>query len=318
MRDKEHPGSKARPDLLVGIAPVFRVDPDTGEAHLIGTGFWATTVGHLITAWHVVAENIGSKGADRGPIFAIQTFPDRSIAVRNFVKTDRHPVFDLALSETIAAPPQPSQATYPLTMALDDVRVGDPVFSFAVLASDCNFDLEKWPGETIARFSGTLLSKTLPQSATVQFAVRQSFGYVSQVFETMRDRVMLPFPCIQTDVPIYGANSGGPLFDAQGRVCAVHCTSYEGADIAFHVPIQGILQLRLRAQSVDIADPARNQFSIGELAAAGKIPFDPPMLDIRTPLRSVLRWVVYAGKRVIRGRLPSKGLHFAVGENRLR
>lgn len=40
-----------------------------------------------------------------------------------------------------------------------------------------------------------------------------------------RDSVMLPFSCLQSDIPIYGANSGGPVFDDEGRACAVNCTS---------------------------------------------------------------------------------------------
>ena len=32
---------------------------------------------------------------------------------------------------------------------------------------------------------------------------------------------MLPFPCIQTDVAIYGGNSGGPLLDMGGHLVGV-------------------------------------------------------------------------------------------------
>jgi len=55
--------------LLTGIAPIFRIDLDSRTAVLVGTGFWVTSVGHLVTAWHVMAENIGMTGIDRGPIF---------------------------------------------------------------------------------------------------------------------------------------------------------------------------------------------------------------------------------------------------------
>ncbi|MCA0214329.1 MAG: serine protease [Proteobacteria bacterium] len=309
MSDDLHPGQRLRPELLEGIAPVFRVDPVTRDAHLIGTGFWVSEFGHLVTAWHVVAENIGPDGVDRGPIFAIQTFSDRSFVARTFVKTDKHPQFDLALSETCVAAPDHDRSTIPLTMTLDEVKSGDPVFSFAVLDGNQEFDSEKWPGTTTARFRSELTIREMDVDTSLQFAARQSFGFVSEIFETLRDTVMLPFPCVQTDVPIYGANSGGPLFDHLGKVCAVHCTSYEGADIAFHVPIRGVLELRLRAESIKLTDHERKQWSLLELAFAEIVPFDPPLLDVRRLFWSALRWLKYAIKRKFSGQSLSKNIH---------
>jgi len=311
MLFRPYPGTRKDLDLLTGIAPVFRIDAGTNEVHLIGTGFWVTEVGHLVTAWHVVEENIGDDGVDRGPIFAIQTFPDRSIVVRAFRKSDKHPEFDLALSETVTAPPLADRPTVPIAMSLDELSVGDQVFSFAVLGDDQIFENEKMPGHTVCRFGGVITGDFLPGPASVKFAVRLSFGYVSMIFEQMRDRVMLPFPCIQTDVPIYGGNSGGPLFDVRGRICAAHCTSFGGNDIAFHVPIQGVLHLQTRAQSLGIQDSARTQRSILELAIMQKVSFDPPMLDADRLVRSVLRWLWYATKCLARRERPSKNVHFA-------
>jgi Trypsin-like peptidase domain len=290
---------------------VFRLDPGSRKVELIGTGFWVTKVGHLVTAWHVVEENIGPDGADRGPIFAIQTFPDRSVAVRNFSKTDKHPDFDLALSETVAAPSHVERATSPIAMSLDDLRIGEPVFSFAVVAHDQPFEGEGLPGVTTAVFSGEFSSDPITKWAPVKFAVRLSLGNVTTIFEKMRDRVMLPFPCIQTDVPIYGGNSGGPVFDLRGRICAVNCTSFGGSDIAFHIPIQGVLHLRTRAQSLDIEDSSSEQRSILQLAASGTILFDPPMLDADRFTRSLLRWLWYAAKCLVRRDRPSTNVHFA-------
>ncbi|WP_165931021.1 trypsin-like peptidase domain-containing protein [Paralcaligenes ureilyticus] len=298
-------------DLLTGIAPVFRIDAGTNEAHLIGTGFWVTDVGHLVTAWHVIQENIGEDGVDRGPIFAIQTFPDGSLVVRSFKKSDKHPRFDLALSETVTTPPRADRPTMPIAMSLDELSIGDPVFSFAVLADDQIFENEKLPGHTIYKFNGDISGDFLPRPASVKFAVRLSFGHVSMIFEQMRDRVMLPFPCIQTDVPIYGGNSGGPLFDVRGRISAAHCTSFGGNDIAFHVPILGVLRLQARAQSFGIKDSARTQRSILELAIMQKVSFDPPMLDADRLVRSVLLWLWYATKCLARRERPSMNVHFS-------
>lgn len=266
-------------------------------------------MGHLVTVWHVVQENIGSKGVDRGPIFAIQTFPDRSIVVRSFSKSDKHPHFDLALSETMTAPPLADRPTVPISMSLDELCVSDPVFSFAVLADDQIFQNEKMPGHTVYRYKGDISNDFLAGPTAIKFAVRLSFGYVSAIFEKMRDRIMLPFPCIQTDVPIYGGNSGGPLFDVRGRICALHCTSFGGNDVAFHIPIQGVLQLRTRALSLGIEDMATPHLSILELAILQRVLFEPPMLDADRPVRSILQWLWYATKCLAKREFPSKRLH---------
>ncbi|MCJ9708196.1 serine protease [Bordetella hinzii] len=309
---KPYPGTRREIDLLTKIAPVFRIDSESGEAHLVGTGFWITDAGHLVTAWHVVEENISGDGIDRGPIFAVQTFPDRSIVVRNFRKSDKHPSFDLALSETVVAPPAIDRPTSPITISLDELGVGDPVFSFSVSSDDQVFADEKLPGHTAYRFVGELLSEV--PTTTLKFAVRLSFGHVSQIFEKMRDRVMLPFPCIQTDVPIYGGNSGGPLFDVRGRVCAVHCTSFGGTDVAFHVPIQGVLRLQMSTQSMGMKDPTRKYCSVLELGVTDKVSFDPPMLDADRLARSFGRWVWYAIKCIARRERPSANVHFATAK----
>lgn len=236
------------------------------------------------------------------------------MAVRNLVKSDKHPQFDLALSETRTAPPGIGRPTSPIAMSLDELRVGESVFSFAVAASDQLFSNEKLPGHSAHHFSGAMQIEGLLSPEPLTFVVRLSFGHVSEIFETMRDSVMLPFPCIQTSVPIYGGNSGGPLFDIRGRICAVHCTSYEGSDIAFHVPIQGVLDLHARAQSLGIEDPVRKNRSILELAVEQTVLFEPPMLDADRLLRSLLRWLWYAVKCLSRGERPSTQVHLATAK----
>jgi len=307
---KPYPGTRKALDLLPAIAPVFRIDTQNGTVHLIGTGFWVTQLGHLVTAWHVIEENTGSSGMDRGPIFAVQTFPDRSLAVRNFRKSDKHPTFDLALSETAPSPPYEDRPTSPIAMSLDNLRLGEPVFSFAILPLDHAFENETVPGITTAEFVGTISGEGMCDRAPISFAARLSFGHVTEIFDKMRDSRMLPFPCIQTSVPIYGGNSGGPLFDIRGRICAVHCSSFSGSEVSFHVPIQGVLDLRTRAKSLGMEDQARTQLSVLELAVEDIVFFDPPMLDVGRPFRSARRWLRHVARRIAGRELPSRNVHF--------
>ncbi|WP_371435205.1 hypothetical protein [Polaromonas sp.] len=135
------------------------------------------------------------------------------------------------------------------------------------------------------------------------------------MFEKMRDRIMLPFPCIQTNVPIYGGNSGGPLFDERGRICAVHCTSFGGNDIAFHVPIKGVFTLRARAESLKVRQTGRKNISILELALSRQVFFDPPMLNAERPIHSRLRWFLYLIGCLLKREQPSNNIHFAARQD---
>jgi hypothetical protein len=196
-------------------------------------------------------------------------------------------------------------------MSLDELRIDESVFSFAVVAHDQLFESESSPGVTTNVFSGEIVTPSFGEPTSIKFAVRLSFGKITTIFEKMRDRVMLPFPCVQSDVPIYGGNSGGPVFDVRGRICAINCTSFGGHEIAFHIPVRGVLHLRTRAESLGIKVPSRKQRSVLELAASEMILFDPPMLDADRIAHSILRWLWYAAKCLMRREMPSTNVHFA-------
>jgi hypothetical protein len=95
-------GNPHHGDHLRGIAPIYKVS-FSGEATLVGTGFWVTERGHIVTAWHVIADNIGPDGIDTGPIFAMCMSADRTHTARALRKSYKHDDFDLALSETSRA-----------------------------------------------------------------------------------------------------------------------------------------------------------------------------------------------------------------------
>ncbi len=256
---------------ITGIAPIWKVSLG-GAAELIGTGFWVSEKGHLITARHVIEENIGPDGIDVGPIYAMQALADGTAIPRVLIKTDMHKTFDLALSETRGADAIP---TWSFPMTLDEPRLGDPVLTYAFVPITKTFD-EDDPGFSTHRFEGILRIPELAITYDFSFATSATQGTVSAIFETARDQVMLPFPCFQSTIPIYGANSGGPVFDQYGRVCGINCSSYEGQDISFHVPLRGILTLRARDIEIVPEDPFPRTRFIIELGMAGRLPFDPP------------------------------------------
>ncbi|WP_056176874.1 serine protease [Lysobacter sp. Root604] len=269
-------------DPLAGTAPIFKICPD-GTAQLIGTGIWLTTSGHLLTAAHVIDDNIGPDGVDIGPICAVQTLPDRRLLCRAFRRTDKHTRFDLALTETVAPQGMEGVATIAHMLTLEEPPCGARVHTHAFLSPEQEFTGERYPGVTTFRFEGEGRILETSQTFAVRYMARVGFGHVTGNYPEARDTVMLPFPCFQSDMPIYGANSGGPVFDHKGRVCGINCSSYEGSDISFHVPLKEMLSLWMQDVELIPEDPVPRRRSVLELGLAKRIGFDPPLRKILFP-----------------------------------
>jgi len=202
-------------------------------------------------------------------------------------------LYDLAMSETLS--PEGNDApTWTFSMTTIEPEVGDFVSTYSFLSSDQKFNGEKYQGISTDSFEGTLAIPELELISQLRFATRINHGQVSEVFPDGRDRVLLPFPCFRSDIPIYGANSGGPVFNRAGQVCGVNCTSYEGQDISFHMPLKGILELRARDIELIPEDPTPRNRTIFEMGLARRICFDPSLSQLFIPLwQRILLWPVH-------------------------
>jgi hypothetical protein len=165
-------------------------------------------------------------------------------------------------------------------MTLNRPEIGAKVFTQAFVSEAQHFYNEKYAGQTTSRFNATLAIPDLDLVYDLGFMTRMECGHVKTIFSEARDSVMLPFPCFQSEMPIYGANSGGPVFDAKGRICGINCTSYEGTDISFHIPIEGVLDLWAREIELIPEDPVPRGRTLFELGLAKRVPFDPPIVKI--------------------------------------
>jgi hypothetical protein len=232
----------------------------------------------------VIADNIGKDGVDEGPIYAMQTYADRKVVPRLLRKTSQHKLYDLALSETVGLDGYDADPTWTFAMTMGEPKVGDPVGTYSFLSTDQKFDGEKYAGISSDKFSATLAIQDLRLIYRLNFAARVNRGEVLEVFPDGRDRVMMPFPCFRSDIPIYGANSGGPVFDKAGRVCGINCTSYEGQDISFHMPMKGVLELWARDIEFIPEDPAPRNRSVLEMGLAQRVYFHPPLAKFLFPL----------------------------------
>ena len=192
-------------------------------------------------------------------------------------KSHKHKKFDLALSETRVFGGPQAYPTRPLSMTLDEPKIGDPLFTHAFLSRNQKLNDEKYQGISTASFNGFLSIPDLNLTYELSYQARVGFGHLTAIFTEPRDRILLPFPCFQSDIPIYGANSGGPVFDTKGRICAVNCTSYAGENISFHIPLKGILDLGARDIEFIPEDPVPRWRTVAELGLARRAPFYPSL-----------------------------------------
>jgi hypothetical protein len=162
-------------------------------------------------------------------------------------------------------------------MTLDEPEVGDMIFTHAFLAPDQKFTDERYQGVSTASFDGLMAIPDLGLTYELSFKAKVGFGCLTEIFKEARDRVLLPFPCFRSDVPLYGANSGGPVFDKRGRICGVNCTSFAGEAISFHMPLKGILELGARDIEFVPEDPVPRWRTVAELGLARRVPFYPSL-----------------------------------------
>jgi hypothetical protein len=271
-----------------GLAAIFVRHPG-GAPRFIGTGFWITRDGVFVTARHVIDDKIGEDGKDIAHIAAFQWLesPGGMMHISRPLRyTSRHKIFDLAVCTTF----QPRGADGQIltghvqTMTLEIPEVGSPIstHSFHDPQSDTTMEKSAPPHQAELQWTGVFESDPGFET-TLELNSRWTAGHVTEHFMEGRDSVMLPSPCIQSDIPVYAGMSGGPVFDQRGRVFAVNCTSFAGTDVAYHVPVGGILYLTVNGF---FGEDGPREWTVRELESRDIVAFDPPNSHRRVVLVS--------------------------------
>jgi hypothetical protein len=259
------------------IVPIFKLSL-AGEAQLVGTGFFITNTGVLVTAKHVITDNIGADGKDVGGIAAFH-YHEKGLISRPLLHSSMHETYDLALCETQRFELENAETVISMVLALtlEIPAIGAQIATHSYHAVNSNVEAEKYRviHSGHHQFKGVFTSD-LEKEVTFEWRSRVTGGYLIEYFEKQRDSVMMPFPCFHSDTPIYAGMSGGPVFDDKGRVFALNCSRVEGTDAAFHVPIAGILDLFIPNATIPGDDHPRKR-TVRELAVCGAVSFFPPL-----------------------------------------
>jgi S1-C subfamily serine protease len=186
-----------------GVVTVFALFDDPEEHEAQGSGFIVSGAGYILTSAHVVIDTSTSTTFEAHSVFV--GFKDRDRIKAALVGWDVYD--DVALLKV--DPSAHALAPVPLGDS-SRVRAGDPVAAM-----------------------GSPFGNEDSITTGVVSAIRRSIASLTSVYKVV--------DAIQIDAPITHGNSGGPLFDARGRVIGINAqirTETGGAEgVGFAVPI---------------------------------------------------------------------------------
>lgn len=75
-------------------------------------------------------------------------------------------------------------------------------------------------------YADSSAEKEGPKQIVVAHRPRTTHGEVVELFPAYRDPIKMPFPCFRTNARFDGGMSGGPLFNEDGHLCGLICSTY--------------------------------------------------------------------------------------------
>jgi hypothetical protein len=231
IRTVDGDGNIVDPNLV--IFPILK-QTSVGNYHLIGTGFFISKSGIFLTAKHVLLDVISPNGEQIYPILLVQ-FLENGYIMRPILRCTSHAVADIAVG--IAAPM--NHNTSGLLFQNKLLRLTQTIPAV---------------GQKVCTYAYPRSVMKHGKAQELYFNTDFFDGVVQEHYLNGRDSVLLPGSCIQTNIYIHGGASGGPVFDASGKVFAVNSSGYENDDLSFVTPINTIENLLL----TDIFIPSNN------------------------------------------------------------
>lgn len=238
-------------DPTEAIFPIIKQDMCSGSFSFVGTGFFVSWQGLIITAKHVLRDVI-SKERVNSPIGICQFLPNDEYILRNIKKGFWFDKSDVA----VAVLDQPTHKTSKellknkvLKISLEKCAQGDPVFTFAYPDSEISENEKK---------------------QTMEFAHAFFAGELQEEYPEGRDQGMLPNPCWRCNIHIHKGASGGPVFNASGKVIGINSTSFSNdPSCSFVSTLSHIIDLKIR--DIKIEGYKKNDFTLKELSEIGMV-----------------------------------------------
>lgn len=261
-----HPGT--------GIVPILK---EIGEKRLavIGTGFYVTRYGLLITAKHVLEELMADDGVSLVQSFVCHLAQENDVHFRRIRRAHLLINADIGIAQAdnyLESFPNNPLQNLRATLSTQFPVEGAPLTTYA------------YPENEILDFNR---KDRAPEIKGDYF----QGGFLR--FVENPEHPFLRFPYFETTVEIRSGASGGPIFNSQGRVIGVNCRGWdfrggehEGNSLSYIVPISNILNIdvdlfmlpKISWEAMQIPESRNGQVLTGhELAKYGHLLFDPSL-----------------------------------------
>jgi hypothetical protein len=197
----------------MSVVPILSSRPD--GAHILGTGFFVSNIGHIVTAKHVLFARDG-KSLEPGlfvPFFFELTGKQALTNYRKFTKITYSNNADLAI------------ASLEFPMKTDGIPRTNKLFTL---------DFEPPAvGSTVTVWAYPWSSPVFMRPGqSANYIVGGLSGEVVRYSETPRDSVMVSWPYIEMTIAGGAYTSGGPVFNSKGHVIGVYSCDGAGSSYA--------------------------------------------------------------------------------------
>lgn len=261
-----HPGT--------GIVPIMK---EVGEKRLavIGTGFYVTRYGLLVTAKHVLEDLMADDSVSLVQYFVCHLAQEKNIHLRKIRRAHLLINADIGIAQA-----DNYLESFP----------NDPLMNLRATLST-EFPVEGSPLTTYAYPENKILDFNRKDSTPEIKGDYFQGGFLRYVESP--EHPFLRFPYFETTVEIRSGASGGPIFNSEGRVIGVNCRGWdfrggehEGKPLSYIVPISNVLNLGVdlfmlpaiswEAKQIPEAEKGKSLNGY-ELAKYGHLLFDPPL-----------------------------------------
>jgi hypothetical protein len=251
-----------------GVVPVLQ-EVGFKQLKVVGTGFYITRYGLVATAKHVIEElkTPGELTLQTG--FVLHLAPNNAIHLRRIRMAHMLNTADVAVIQADnfldRVPNDPLMNLRP-TLSLDLPAAGELLTTYA------------YPENAILDFN-------IPGHMPEIFGDYFEGGFLR--FVSVPENPSLRFPYFESTVELRSGASGGPVFDANGRIIAINCRGWDfrgseqqGSHLSYLVPIVHLLDIQIDLFMVPPfsweaaqlpSDWASQQFTIRDLSHRGHI-----------------------------------------------
>jgi hypothetical protein len=265
-----HPGT--------GIVPILK-EIGEGRLSVIGTGFYVTRYGLVITAKHVLEDLRGDEGTSLVQSFVCHLAGESSIHLRKIRMAHLLVNADIGIAQAenyLESYPQDPLQNLRATLSTQFPKEGERLITYA------------YPENEILDFNR---KDGIPEIKGDYF----HGGFLRYVEKP--EHPFLRFPYFETSVEIRSGASGGPVFNSCGQVIGVNCRGWdfrggehEGNSLSYIVPISNVLDIdvdmfllpKISWEFMRIPQYRKGRLLSGhELAKYGHLLFEPPLSNSR-------------------------------------